>query len=50
MIKRTSGTSLESLSEKHSNWLEELTQHSRVCQLCWSISEESSAHRLARLD
>jgi len=27
----------------------ELLEHSKICDLCWSISEASTVHRLARL-
>lgn len=30
--------------------LNELTMHSLDCMLCWSISDQSSSHRLARLE
>ena len=50
MTNFLSGPSLTALSEKHSNWLEELKEHSIVCPLCWSISDLSTTHRLARLE
>ncbi len=50
MTELPSGDTLTALSEKHSSWSEELVQHSQRCELCWSISDESHAHRLARLE
>lgn len=49
MIEQPSGSTLTALSAKHSSWLQELEEHSAVCQLCWSISDQSRVHRLARL-
>lgn len=50
MIDKPSGHMLTSLSEKYLSWSEELEAHSATCPLCWSISEASSTHRLARLE
>lgn len=41
---------LTTMEAKYLSWLHELKAHSRACPLCWSISEESNVHRLARLD
>lgn len=40
---------LARLQAKYEDLLNELSEHSTVCPLCWSISEDSTAHRLARL-
>jgi len=50
MIDDPSGSTLTALSEKHSSWLQESSKHVTCCQLCWSISDQSTTHRLARLE
>lgn len=40
---------LARMRTKLEDYLNELSEHSKVCPLCWSISEDSTAHRLARL-
>jgi len=49
MVTETIYETLENLRTKYVNWELELAEHSGRCPLCWSISEASTAHRLARL-
>ena len=38
------------ITQKLLEWEQELEEHSTVCPLCWSISDASTSHRLARLE
>ena len=38
------------LVAKYLSWQQESSRHSRACIYCWSISDLSSKHRLARLE
>jgi len=46
----TTYETLDRLETRYENWLIESAEHSRACQLCFSISARSSTHRLARLE
>lgn len=35
---------------KYLAWQQELAKHSRACTYCWSLSEMSTSHRLARME
>lgn len=40
---------LAKMRVKYEDWLNELSGHVKGCPLCCSISEDSTAHRSARL-
>jgi len=50
MVTENIYVTLRNLRAKYEEWARELTEHSKACQLCFSISEQSTAHRLARLE
>jgi len=38
------------LVDKYLSWLKESGRHSKACMYCLSISDQSSSHRLARME